>query len=92
MTGGIDPPTQAQVQIDLDKTRYQRGEPFKATLTEDLGWGYDLSLTLFDLTLPTSLPTGQYCLYGILSPEQNDVFETKDKGLWVFGQQCFEVF
>ncbi|BAP54571.1 two-component system sensor histidine kinase/response regulator [Thioploca ingrica] len=130
MTGGIDPPTQAQVQIYLDKTRYQRGELFKATLTEDLGWGYDLyaavvlpdgnfftlnqatndlrtvneakpwygqrkphsSLTLFDLTLSTSLPTGQYCLYGILSPEQNEVFETKDKGLWVMGQQCFEVF
>jgi len=126
VTGGIDP--QAQVQIHLDKTRYQRDEPFRVTLIEDLGWGYDLYvavvmpdgnfmtlsgtnifrpvneakpwyaqrkqssvITLFDLTLPADLPTGQYCLYGILSPEQNDVFETKDKGLWVYGSQCFEV-
>jgi len=129
VTGGIDPPTQAQVQIHLDKTRYQRGEAFKATLTEDLGWGYDLyaaivmpdgnyftlkntnelravkeakpwyaqrkqsqSVILLDLTLPTDLPTGQYCLYGILSPEQNDVFETLKQNLWVYGQQCFELF
>jgi hypothetical protein len=117
------------VQIHLEKDRYQRGEPFKATLTEDLGWGYDLyaavllpdgqnfmtlkntnelrpvneakpwysprkqgnTITLFDLTLPADLPTGQYCLYGILSPEQNNVFETKEKGLWVYGSQCFEI-
>jgi len=129
VSGGIDPPAQAQVQIHLDKTRYQRGEQFKATLTEDLGWGYDLyaavvmpdgnyftlkdtnelrgvkeaepwyvlrkqgqPITLFDLPLPTSLPTGQYCLYGILSPEKNDVFEARNKNLWVYGQQCFEVF
>jgi ligand-binding sensor domain-containing protein len=129
VSGGIDPPSQAQVQIHLDKTRYQRGEAFKATLTEDLGWGYDLyaavvmpdgtfftlketnefrsaneaqpwysqrkphrSLTLLDLTLPKNLSPGQYCLYGILSPEQNDVFETQAKGLWVMKQQCFEVF
>jgi len=50
------------------------------------------AITLFDLPLPTSLPTGQYCIYGILSPEQNDVFETRDKNLWVYGQQCFELF
>jgi len=130
VSGGIEPPAKAQVQIQLDKTRYQRGEQFKATLTEDLGWGYDLyaavvmpdgnyftlkemnklrgvkeakpwyvlrskqgqAITLFDLPLPTSLPTGQYCIYGILSPEQNDVFETRDKNLWVYGQQCFELF
>jgi len=30
-------------------------------------------------------------LYGILSPNQNNVFEAKDKGLWVYGNQCFEV-
>jgi len=129
VSGGIEPPAQAQVQIQLDKTRYQRGEQFKATLTEDLGWGYDLyaavvmpdgnyftlkdtnelrgvkeakpwyvlrkqgqPITLLDLTLPTSSPTGQYCLYGILSPEQNDVFEAMNKNLWVYGQQCFEIF
>ena len=136
VSGGIEPPAKAQVQIQLDKTRYQRGEQFKATLTEDLGWGYDLyaaivmpdgnyftlgdtltskntnklravkeakpwyaqrskqgqSVTLLDLTLPTDLPTGQYCIYGILSPEQNDVFEAMNKNLWVYGQQCFELF
>jgi len=129
VSGGIEPPAKAQVQIHLDKTRYQRGEAFKATLTEDLGWGYDLyaavvmpdenyftlkntnelravkeakpwyaqrkqsqSVTLLDLTLPTDLPTGQYCIYGILSPEQNDVFEAMNQNLWVYGQQCFELF
>jgi len=129
VSGGIEPPAKAQVQIQLDKTRYQRGEAFKATLTEDLGWGYDLyaavvmpdgnyftlkntnelravkeakpwyaqrkqsqSVTLLDLTLPTDLPTGQYCIYGILSPEQNDVFEAMNQNLWVYGQQCFELF
>jgi len=147
VTGGIVPPTQAQVQIHLDKTRYQRGEQFKATLTENLGWGYDLyvavdfpesqdryyftgkntnelrgvkktrpwhtlalhreadampwfyplrkqgqAITLFDLTLPKDLPTGQYCLYGILSPEKNDLFEAKTKKLTIDGTQCFEVF
>jgi len=130
VTGGIDPPTQAQVQIHLEKDRYQRGEVFKATLTEELGWGYDLyaavlfpdgqnfmtlkntnelrplneakpwyaqrkqssAITLFDLTLPADLPTGEYCLYGILSPEQNEVFKTLEKGLWVMDSKCFEVF
>ncbi|OQW94055.1 MAG: hypothetical protein BWK79_07910 [Beggiatoa sp. IS2] len=49
------------------------------------------AITLFDLTLPTNLATGQYCLYGILSPEQNDVFETLGKELWVMDKKCFEV-
>ncbi len=130
VTGGIDPPTTAQVQIHLEKDSYQRGETFKATLTEELGWGYDLyaavlfpdgqnfmtlkntnelrpmneakpwyasrkphsPLTLFELTLPADLPTGKYCLFGILSPEQNEVFETLGKGLWVMDSQCFEIF
>jgi len=130
VTGGIDPPTTAQVQIHLEKDRYQRGEVFKATLTEELGWGYDLyaavlfpdgqnfmtlkntnelrplneakpwyytqrkqgsPITLFDLTVPADLPTGQYCLFGILSPEQNEVFETLAKGLWVSEKKCFEI-
>jgi Restriction endonuclease NotI len=42
ITGGIDSPPTAQVQIHLEKDRYQRGETFKATLTENLGWGYNL--------------------------------------------------
>jgi len=146
VSGGIEPPTQAQVRIHLDKTRYQHGEQFKATLTENLGWGYDLyvavefpekskyyftgkntnklrgvkktrpwhtlalhreadampwlfslrkqgqAITLFDLTLPKDLPTGQYCLYGILSPEKNDLFEAKTKKLTIDEKQCFELF
>ncbi|OAD21912.1 two-component system sensor histidine kinase/response regulator [Candidatus Thiomargarita nelsonii] len=47
-------------------------------------------VTLFDLTLPESLPTGQYCLYGILSPEKELVLETLP--LWVWTERCFEVF
>jgi len=129
VTGGIEPPAQAQVQVHLEKTRYQRGETFKATLTEDLGWGYDLyvaivmpdetfyslkntngiravnqakpwyaqrrqhgSLTVLDLTVPENLLAGQYCLYGILSPEQNDVFKALKQNLTVVGQQCFEIY
>jgi len=42
--------------------------------------------------LPADLPTGEYCLYGILSPEQNEVFKTLEKGLWVMDSKCFEVF
>ncbi len=127
---GIDPPTTAQVQIHLEKDRYQRGEMFKATLTEELGWGYDLytavllpdgqtfvtlktlnefaplnepkpwrarrvqtqPVTWIDMTLPDTLPTGQYCLFGILSPEGGDVFETLSQGLWVMDTQCFDIF
>jgi hypothetical protein len=129
VTGGIDPPAQAQVQIHLEKDRYQRGEPFKVSLTEELGWGYDLyvavllpdkktfltlketnglrpvneakpwyapikphsPLTLLDLTVPATLPTGEYCLFGILSPEQEDVFETAKQNLWVMDTKCVEV-
>jgi len=46
--------------------------------------------TLFELNLPENLSTGQYCLYGILSPENEIVLENSD--LWVWTQQCFEVF
>jgi Leucine-rich repeat (LRR) protein len=42
---------------------------------------------LLDLTLPDNLPSGEYCLYGILSPE--NVLEMVD--LWVWTRQCFEV-
>ncbi|MDM8560309.1 C13 family peptidase [Candidatus Parabeggiatoa sp. HSG14] len=50
------------------------------------------SMTLLDLTLPENLATGEYCLYGILSPEREDVFETLAQDLWVMEQQCFEIF
>ena len=128
VTGGVEPPKQANVQIILEKDSYRLGEPFKAEVIENLGWGYDLyaavvmpdgqfialknandfaqinqprnwlkprtqnqSITLLDLTLPTNLATGEYCLYGILSPEREDVFETLAQDLWVMEQRCFEV-
>lgn len=131
VTGGIEPPPQATVTFQLEKDRYQRGETFKATAKEDLGYGYDLYigvqlpdgqiltmsdinkfapfkppakwwpevqrpqsvlLKIIDLPLPQELPTGQYCLYGILSPAGNDGFEAQKKGLWVLDTKCFEVF
>ncbi|OQW94658.1 MAG: hypothetical protein BWK79_05165 [Beggiatoa sp. IS2] len=127
VSGGIDPPDQAQIQVSTNKDRYQRGEPLTAQLTENLNWGYDLyaavvlpdgnflalkntnelyganeakkwlkmrkqnsTTTLLDLTLPEDLPTGQYCLYGILSPEQQNVLEMQSS--WVWEQKCFEIF
>ncbi|OQW90768.1 MAG: hypothetical protein BWK78_06220 [Thiotrichaceae bacterium IS1] len=127
--GGVELPPQATVQLLMDKPQYRRGETFKATLVEELGWTNDLyaavvlpdgnfmaikntnnlaSLndpqnwdgprlqhsprTLLELTLPDNLPTGQYCLYGILSPKGENVFDTLSQGLWVVDSKCFEVF
>jgi len=42
---------------------------------------------LLDLILPNDLPTGEYCLYGILSPQGKAIFETVDS--WVWTRQCF---
>ena len=47
-------------------------------------------LTVIDLTLPDSLPTGEYCLYGILSPQDQPPLESQ--AFWKYEQQCFEVF
>jgi hypothetical protein len=44
---------------------------------------------LLDLTLPENLPRGEYCLYGILSPENESVLETLE--LWVWTLRCFEL-
>jgi len=125
VTGGVEPPPQATVEIVVAQEKYHAGEQFKAQLIENLGWGYDLfaaivlpdgnfialkntnqlaalneptkwrghrsqnaPLTLFDLNLP-NLPKGQYCLYGILSPEKENVFETLNN--WVMAQKCFEI-
>jgi hypothetical protein len=48
-------------------------------------------ITLFDLTLPPDLPTGEYCIYGILSPEREEVFETLAQGLSVVERQCVNI-
>jgi hypothetical protein len=41
---------------------------------------------LLDLILPDNLPSGEYCLYGILSPKNKPVLETVD--LWVWTRRC----
>ncbi|EDN70575.1 hypothetical protein BGP_3222 [Beggiatoa sp. PS] len=48
-------------------------------------------VTLFELTLPPDLPTGEYCIYGILSPEREDVFNTLALGLSVVEVQCVNI-
>ena len=127
VTGGIEPPASASVDIVIEKDQYARGEPFKFEFVEQLGWGYDLyvavvlpgeqfitlegsnkfaklnqpekwykslkyneNVTAIDMMLPSELPTGTYCLYGILSPQGDDPLAVKDK--WVSSQQCFEVY
>ncbi|OAD20439.1 hypothetical protein THIOM_003856, partial [Candidatus Thiomargarita nelsonii] len=44
-------------------------------------------MILLDLILPNDLPTGEYCLYGILSPQGRAIFETVNS--WVWTWQCF---
>ncbi|MDM8561754.1 two-component regulator propeller domain-containing protein [Candidatus Marithioploca araucensis] len=53
---------------------------------------YNEKIKAIELTLPSELPTGKYCLYGILSPERENVVETLALDLWVMEQRCFEVF
>ncbi len=45
--------------------------------------------SLVDFTLPADLAAGEYCFYGILSPEKENVLETVP--LWVMERRCFEV-
>jgi len=47
-------------------------------------------IRLIQLTLPETLPTGRYCLYGILSSQNGEVLKNSDH--WVWGERCFEVF
>jgi len=46
----------------------------------------DIPVMLLDLILPDNLPSGEYCLYGILSPKNKPVLETVD--LWVWTVRC----
>ncbi len=45
--------------------------------------------TLLDLQLPKDLAAGEYCLYGILSPEKAAVLENIN--LWVQDKQCIYI-
>jgi len=47
-------------------------------------------LSLLQLTLPENLATGEYCFYGILSPQNGEVLKDLDR--WVWGERCFDVF
>ena len=46
-------------------------------------------ITLINLPLPTDIPTGEYCIYGILSPKDEPVMEVKEQ--WIMDDKCFEV-
>jgi hypothetical protein len=130
VNNGINPPASANVSVQANQASYRAGERLTLSLTENLGWGYDLyaaiampngsmftvngkneihplqpgvyngvrnwratrsqgkPVTLLDLTLPP-LPAGEYCFYGLLSPQRNDVFAVKAS--WVMGRQCVMV-
>jgi len=53
VSGGIEPPASASVDVVIEKDRYLRGEPFKFELVEQLAWGYDLYAAVV-------LPDGQF--------------------------------
>jgi hypothetical protein len=53
VSGGVEPPASASVDVVIEKDRYARGEPFKFELVEQLGWGYDLYAAVV-------LPDGQF--------------------------------
>ncbi len=136
VSDGIEPPPQATLQIQLNQANYKVGDLLKATITEELQWGYDLYLAVIlpdkdsfvllndktnfspsfsiskigdksellakwkwqgkrqqgianpflELTLP-ALPAGQYCVFGVLSPQDESVFNTVQH--WKTTQQCF---
>jgi len=128
VSGGVEPPESARVEIIVEKERYARGEPFKFEIIEQLGFGYDLyaavvlpdgqfitlekpnelsklnqpekwqnhlrkyseKVGILELTVPDNLAIGNYCLYGILSPQDQNPLQVMDK--WVYAQQCVEVF
>ena len=50
-----------------------------------------LPITLLDLTLPVDLLQGRYCIYAILSPKNQDVFESQNKGLWIMDDKCIDI-
>jgi ligand-binding sensor domain-containing protein len=46
VNAGVNPPSEANVELLLTKTNYKPGEQFKAELIENLNWGYDLYAAL----------------------------------------------
>jgi hypothetical protein len=50
-----------------------------------------IAMTLLEWSIPNDFPTGSYCLYGILSPAREDVFEALNQERWVWEKQCFEI-
>jgi ligand-binding sensor domain-containing protein len=64
-----------------------------AQLNQPANWRnsrkYNENVTAIDMTLPASLATGTYCLYGILSPQGEEPMAVMNK--WVYSQRCFEV-
>lgn len=113
VTDGIEPPTEANLQLKLNQNSYKAGDIFQASVIENLNWGYDLYLAIIlpnggfltlkeknefsvlnnpkkwegkrtqsisnsflELTLPF-LPSGQYCLFAVLSPQGEPVLNTE---------------
>jgi len=53
VSDGIEPPPQANLKIQLNQANYKVGDLFKATITEELQWGYDLYVAVI-------LPSGDF--------------------------------
>ena len=47
------------------------------------------SITLIDSIISEDLPIGEYCIYGILSPENKHALEVEEQ--WMTGKKCFEL-
>ncbi|MDM8564823.1 hypothetical protein QUF74_04140 [Candidatus Halobeggiatoa sp. HSG11] len=47
------------------------------------------TITLIDLALPSDLATGKYCIYGILAPKDESIFEVKEQ--WIMDMECFKL-
>jgi len=68
---GIEPPPQANLQIQLNQASYKAGDLFKATITEELQWGYDLYVAVI-------LPSGDF----ITLKEQNGFSNLNEIKTW----------
>ncbi len=71
VTDGIDPPKTANTQIQLNQLSYKIGDILKATVTEELQWGYDLYLAVI-------LPSGDF----ITVKEKNNFSSPNKAEVW----------